>query len=237
MSEITIESGILDRVYLVVVNIIRVFQAVLGAVIWYLLILPLTRFFKEKNPEHFEYVVDIKKFGHGCIWRVVRILIKTHDLISGLHTPQAAFPRLLSWNIKLPLVGYKRGKSTHVIQWLGKSVGGGARASDLISFVKPSQQGLLRIINKQHIDKDSRVTVKLVWTSGENVGNSFDIPQNIKTIADIKNAAEDEVTPSHIYLPPQWLIALIELVSVVGAALAFVALVLDIIDKLKGGSD
>lgn len=137
------------------------------------------------------------------------------------------FGRLLTHNSHIPVFGYKEGKSLNALEILGPALPDEfepekkIRGVDWILFPELLPHGRFKIANRK-VGEGRTIEFECVWVSGPNVGKVFGLKKaGFVSIEDIRQSFNGQEVPSSLYLPPLWLITVLELVGSGAAILTF----------------
>ena len=138
--------------------------------------------------------------------------------ISGISN-RSLYLKLLTWNHKIPLRGYKEDRTTFTIELLkdwGKNKSSRGWNATWISTNR--FHGMFQIIDRDFSNEEKEeVVIQCLWTTGESAGKTFLIKPRIDLDVSglILNA---------IYTPPRVFVVFIEITISAGAIAAFLKL-------------
>ncbi|HYX39112.1 MAG TPA: hypothetical protein VE954_38905 [Oligoflexus sp.] len=147
--------------------------------------------------------------------------------VSGVIPIEDAYPRLLSLDSRIRVIGYLPGKVSLQYEILGipyERNNSQVRGWNLSFISHPQTSGEIICLDKEYDKADEpgaelskkEILVHACWLSGDNAGLRFMVSRHPSWVRD------KEGVPSHIYLPPRIIIWSLQFLVVSGAA--FVAL-------------
>lgn len=231
-QKISIEVGILSSLAFFILKVLRLFQSGIARVFWWLTIVPALQIAKvidadkelpegqRRNREGKPFVVlDCLKWHHKTLWSYLQSVFNINSALSG-HQGRFGdlFEFLLSWNPKVPLIGFVEDKVTFTIELLFNFTPDGKnRGCNFVWLSTQKRFGTFQIVDRI-ADKGAGGNVRLgcVWMSGKDAGKTFEMAK----LPDLRD--KPNVTlPTAVYFPPKIAVFFMELLFSAGAIIAF----------------
>jgi len=230
-----VDSGIVSMIVFFLLRLCERIQSIFAFLFWLIFIKPGLFLAKcidvnrrksiesEKKTEHFT-TLDTLIWYHKTLLFYLKVVFRINSLISGVVSGKNTYSKLLTWNRKLPVIGFRADKTTFIIELLLKKVKNG-RSVDMIFLTGHRVNGVFKTISRELDNHDKEeIIIKCLWIMGKNQGMTFNLDRYFPYNFGSRNS---ETEPSAIYHPPQIVIFLFEMLISTSAIIAFLQLTKD----------
>lgn len=221
----TIEINFAGRLFYRAIRLGQLIQSALPLLAWWVVVLPLVECVRhkkgaEENDGGFSYRIDSSKRSHRMVAWSVFAFLRVLRWFSGMVNGDGVYRHLLTWNPKIPVLGYTDSLTIRTIEYLGRKYPDGSRGWDVLWITKPIVSGQFVILEKSV--NDNEIDVRAVWISGRHCGKAFTV--TAKYGGQLVGPNRQEWLPIEVYVPPAIVIFITEMLLSAGILLSIMGL-------------